>query len=69
MRTHDNDDATTATKRPAKRDPGAPPIQRKLLDLQRQAGNAAVTESLGDLAPTAAANVQRHRLDPENADE
>ena len=72
MRTHDHDDdaAATATKKPSKRDSGATPIQRKILDLQGQVGNAAVAGSIGDVAtPSTSTNVQRHRLDPENADE
>ena len=60
MRSHAEDTPPPARTRPAPKSRG----QDFLLDLQRQAGNAAVSSLIGR-----AVDVQRHRLDPEHADE
>ena len=58
MATHDHDEARSAATRPRvqRHDDGEAAPAHPLLDLQQQAGNAAVTQLLA---------VQRHRLDPE----
>jgi hypothetical protein len=57
MATHDHDENRSATTRHRvpRHEDGEPPAH-PLLDLQQQAGNAAVTQLLA---------VQRHSLDPE----
>lgn len=68
MPTHRRDDqapaSTPKTPRPKVEGGG---LQRHVLDLQRQAGNAATAATL---APdTGTTDVQRHRLDPDHADQ
>jgi hypothetical protein len=60
MRSHAEETPQPARTRPAPKPQGPD----GLLELQRQAGNAAVSSLIGR-----AAEVQRHRLDPEHADE
>jgi hypothetical protein len=58
MRTHDSDDKAPDKPTPRPEQAQAGSVQRRVLDLQQAAGNAAV-----------AATIQRHSLDPEHADE
>jgi hypothetical protein len=58
MRTHDSDDKAPDKPAPRPEQAAVSPVQRRVLDLQQAAGNAAV-----------AATIQRHSLDPDHADE
>ena len=67
MPTHSTDDGTHESRtRPPKPKAETGGLQRHVLDLQRQAGNAATAARL---ASDPAMPVQRHTLDPDHADQ